>query len=111
MVNTSPGALSPAISRAHSQGSDPGSFGTGCVNMFFSNDPFQRYSIFQGPPSYVPKMNGLLLKYTHIEGVFQIPYEIDLMGFNGLCQKLVQRKLALGQGNPRKNTGELENRI
>ena len=31
------------------------------------------------PPLYVPKMNGLLLKYTHIEGVFQIPYEIDLI--------------------------------
>ena len=30
-------------------------------------------------PLHVPKMNGLLLKYTHMEGVFQIPYEIDLI--------------------------------
>ena len=30
-------------------------------------------------PLYVPKMNGLLLKYTHMESVFQIPYEIDLI--------------------------------
>ena len=29
------------------QGSDSGPFRTGCVNMFFSNDPFRRYSIFQ----------------------------------------------------------------
>ena len=31
------------------------------------------------PPLYVPILNGLLLKYTHIEGVFQIRYDIDLI--------------------------------
>ena len=32
------------------------------------------------PPLSVPIMNGLLLKYnTHIEGVFQICYDIDLI--------------------------------
>ena len=31
------------------------------------------------PPLSVPIMNGFLLKYTHIEGVFQIHYDIDLI--------------------------------
>ena len=31
------------------------------------------------PPLSVPIMNGLLLQYTHIEGVFQICYGIDLI--------------------------------
>ena len=31
------------------------------------------------PTSSAPIMNGLLLKYTHIEGVIQIRYDIDLI--------------------------------
>ena len=31
------------------------------------------------PPLSVPITNGLLLKYTHIEGVFQVLYDIDLI--------------------------------
>ena len=43
-----------------SQESDSGPFGTGCVNMIISNDPFRRYSAFQN--------------YTHIEWIHQYMY-------------------------------------